>query len=160
VLKTQSALFGIPKDASLPWGKVMYPKDVIRLLKKNGYEIKSGRGSHFNVYWNGNLITTIPVHNKEIPKGLYFGIIKKLKTMKETKHNLFWKIYPETEGGYWATLNGFEPILTSGDTKEELERMMIDVVEGCLPELKVAFPDIQVAEFFTLPKFEQEKSLA
>ncbi len=44
----------------------MRSKELIRLLKKNGWDIVSG-GRHIHAK-KGNYEIPIPVHNKEIPK--------------------------------------------------------------------------------------------
>lgn len=53
-------------------------KDLIAILRKNGFEFKRSKGSH-HIYENPDTkkITVVPVHgNKDLPKGTYFGILK------------------------------------------------------------------------------------
>ncbi|HRG80662.1 MAG TPA: type II toxin-antitoxin system HicA family toxin [Cyclobacteriaceae bacterium] len=53
-------------------------KDLITILKKNGFEFKRSKGSH-HIYENQvtGKITVVPVHgNKDLPKGTYYGILK------------------------------------------------------------------------------------
>lgn len=56
----------------------MKPKDMIKLLIKNGFEhIKSNNGSHqkfFNPETNKTVI--VPLHSKEMGKGLEDRILK------------------------------------------------------------------------------------
>ena len=58
---------------------VMMPisgKEVIKRLKKLGWEIKSQRGSHVKLVKDGKT-TEVPVHaNKDLKKGLIRGIEK------------------------------------------------------------------------------------
>jgi predicted RNA binding protein YcfA (HicA-like mRNA interferase family) len=53
-------------------------KDLIAILKKNGFEFKRSKGSH-HIYENQatGKITVVPVYgNKDFPKGTYYGILK------------------------------------------------------------------------------------
>lgn len=54
------------------------PKEMIRLLEKNGFAyVKSNNGSH-QKYYNPqkNITISIPVHTKELKKGLEQQILK------------------------------------------------------------------------------------
>lgn len=55
----------------------MKPKDMIKLLEKNGFVRKSQNGSHVKLY---NEITKVyiivPVHSKELKKGLEIALLK------------------------------------------------------------------------------------
>ena len=54
----------------------MSGKDLLKLLKKNGWAVVRVRGSHFRVK-KGHKSTTVPVHaNKDIDKGLLDEILK------------------------------------------------------------------------------------
>lgn len=56
----------------------MPPKDMIRLLKKNGFVyIKSNNGSH-QKYRNmeKNITVSIPMHAKELKKGIEQQLLK------------------------------------------------------------------------------------
>lgn len=62
---------GVTKD--MP----MKPKEMIRLLKKNGFEVISQNGSHVklrNVKTEKQVI--VPYHSKEMKKGLEQAILK------------------------------------------------------------------------------------
>jgi predicted RNA binding protein YcfA (HicA-like mRNA interferase family) len=53
------------------------PKDMIKHLKKNGFEVVSQRGSHVKMR---NMATgkqtEVPMHNKDLGKGLESEILK------------------------------------------------------------------------------------
>ncbi len=53
------------------------PKDMIKLLKKNHFEIISQNGSHIKLR-NPSMGTTVivPYHSKELKKGLEQAILK------------------------------------------------------------------------------------
>lgn len=55
----------------------MTPKEMIKLLQKNGFEIVSQNGSHVKLK---NSVTgrqtTVPLHSKDLKKGLEQGILK------------------------------------------------------------------------------------
>lgn len=55
----------------------MTPKEMIKLLKKNGFQIASQNGSHVKLY-NGenNKTVIVPYHSKELKKGLEHEILK------------------------------------------------------------------------------------
>jgi predicted RNA binding protein YcfA (HicA-like mRNA interferase family) len=60
-------------------------KDLITILKKNGFEFKRSKGSH-HIYENQvtGKITVVPVHrNKDLPKGTYYGILKQAGLNKD-----------------------------------------------------------------------------
>ena len=54
----------------------MKGKELVKLLKKNGWEIERINGSH-HVMKKGNKTEVIPVHNTDIPKGLANAILKR-----------------------------------------------------------------------------------
>lgn len=53
----------------------MRDKDLLKLLIKNGWEVKRIKGSH-HFLQKGNLTEVIPVHGKDVPTGLLNKIIK------------------------------------------------------------------------------------
>ena len=53
-------------------------KNLVKLLKKQGWHIDRIRGSHF-VMKKDKRIEVIPVHNKDLPKGLLNAILKRLE---------------------------------------------------------------------------------
>lgn len=54
----------------------MYPKELIRLLQKNGWKIKSQNGSHIKLTKDGK-VSMVALHNTDIPKGTLNSILKK-----------------------------------------------------------------------------------
>jgi len=55
----------------------MTPKQMIKLLKKNGFESISQKGSHVKMFNPKNNRTVIvPLHNKDLGKGLEQSILK------------------------------------------------------------------------------------
>ena len=53
------------------------PKQMIKLLKKNGFEVISQNGSHVKLCQADTGIQTIvPLHNKDLKKGLEDAILK------------------------------------------------------------------------------------
>ncbi len=52
------------------------PDDVIRALKREGWEIKRRRGSHVVLRRRGHpLLVTVPMHRRDVPKGTLRAII-------------------------------------------------------------------------------------
>lgn len=55
----------------------MTPKQLVKLLKKNGFVKLGQRGSHAKYYHpQTNKTTIVPMHNKELGKGLEQEILK------------------------------------------------------------------------------------
>mgnify|MGYP000003105564 FL=1 len=56
----------------------MTPKEMVRLLKKNGFiHIKSNNGSHQKYHHPGRNITlSVPMHAKELKKGIEQQLLK------------------------------------------------------------------------------------
>ncbi len=53
------------------------PKDVVALLKKEGFKLKRIKGSHhFFVHPTTKKITTVPMHTKDLPKGTLYAILR------------------------------------------------------------------------------------
>lgn len=56
-------------------------KDMLKLLKKNGWEVRRKKGSHHQLYKDGKRVT-VPVHrNQDLGKGLEDKILKGVKVM-------------------------------------------------------------------------------
>ena len=51
-------------------------KELLRLLKKNGWQVKRIQSSH-HILQKGNQTEVIPVHGKEVPTGLLAVILKR-----------------------------------------------------------------------------------
>lgn len=54
----------------------MKPKDLIKELEKNGWELDRIRGSH-HVMKKGNQTEVIPYHNKDLKIGILNAILKR-----------------------------------------------------------------------------------
>ena len=54
----------------------MRDKELLRLLKRNGWKVKRIQGSH-HILEKGNQIEVVPVHGKEVPTGLLQKILKR-----------------------------------------------------------------------------------
>ena len=54
----------------------MRGKELVSLLQKDGWQIVRIKGSH-HILKKGNQIEVIPVHDKDLPKGLMESIIKR-----------------------------------------------------------------------------------
>lgn len=53
----------------------MKDKDLLKLLKKNGWELVRINGSHHILQKDGKT-TVVPVHGKDVPTGLLNAILK------------------------------------------------------------------------------------
>ena len=53
----------------------MKDKDLLKLLKKNGWEVVRIHGSH-HVLQKGDATTVLPIHGKDVPTGLLNKILK------------------------------------------------------------------------------------
>lgn len=60
------------------------PKVLIKILLRLGFVHGHGKGSHMFFFHQDGRTTTIPFHNKELPKGTLLGILKDIKIDKET----------------------------------------------------------------------------
>jgi len=54
----------------------MKDKDLLKLLKKNGWTLKRIQGSH-HIMQKAGAIEVIPVHGKDVPTGLLNTILKR-----------------------------------------------------------------------------------
>ncbi len=54
----------------------MKDKDLLELLKKNGWTVKRIRGSH-HILQKGDSIEVVPVHGRDVPPGLLAAILKR-----------------------------------------------------------------------------------
>lgn len=54
----------------------MRDKELLRLLKRNGWKVKRIQGSH-HILEKSNQIEVVPVHGKEVPTGLLQKILKR-----------------------------------------------------------------------------------
>lgn len=51
------------------------PKEIIRVLERNGFDFIRQKGSH-RIYKKDNIKITIPYHGKDLRKSTLFAIIK------------------------------------------------------------------------------------
>lgn len=54
----------------------MKDKDLLNLLKKNGWEVKRIHGSH-HIMQKGDQTEIIPIHGRDVPAGLLNAILKR-----------------------------------------------------------------------------------
>ena len=54
----------------------MRDKDLVKLLKQNGWKLVRVNGSH-HVLQSGSQTEVIPVHGRDVPKGLLNKILKR-----------------------------------------------------------------------------------
>lgn len=54
----------------------MKDKDLLKLLKQNGWIVKRIKGSH-HILQKDDKIETIPIHGKDVPTGLLNTILKR-----------------------------------------------------------------------------------
>lgn len=52
-------------------------KELIKILLQHGFELKRIKGSHhFYEHPESGKIAVVPMHNKDLPKGTLFSILK------------------------------------------------------------------------------------
>lgn len=54
----------------------MKPKELIKILQKNGFLFVRQSGSHSIYKKSEDIMVVVPIHNRDIPKGTLNGIIK------------------------------------------------------------------------------------
>ena len=54
----------------------MRDKDLLKLMKKNGWTVVRIQGSH-HILQKGSQIVTLPIHGKDVPTGLLNAILKR-----------------------------------------------------------------------------------
>jgi predicted RNA binding protein YcfA (HicA-like mRNA interferase family) len=60
------------------------PKEIVKILKKLGFSAKRQTGSHLIMYRiSDNKIIPVPIHSKDVKKGLLKGIIKQANSSEE-----------------------------------------------------------------------------
>lgn len=53
------------------------PKELVKLLKKNGFVEKRQTGSHLQMLnQDKRLLVTVPIHNKELKRKTLYSILK------------------------------------------------------------------------------------
>ncbi len=60
------------------------PREVVKILKKLGFSAKRQTGSHLIMYRpSDNKIIPVPIHTKDVKKGLLKGIVKQANSNEE-----------------------------------------------------------------------------
>lgn len=60
------------------------PREVVKILKKLGFFEKRQKGSHLILYSSKlNKSISVPIHRKDMRKGLLQGIIKEVKSTEK-----------------------------------------------------------------------------
>ncbi len=54
----------------------MKDKELVKLLIQNGWKVERIKGSH-HVLYKGGKTEVVPVHGKDVPKGLLHQILKR-----------------------------------------------------------------------------------
>lgn len=54
----------------------MKDKDLLKLLKQNGWSVVRIRGSH-HLLKKGSQLETLPIHGRDVPPGLLNAILKR-----------------------------------------------------------------------------------
>lgn len=54
----------------------MKDKDLLKLLKKNGWRVVRIQGSH-RILKKGDKLESLPIHGKDVPTGLLNAILKR-----------------------------------------------------------------------------------
>jgi Predicted periplasmic or secreted lipoprotein len=55
----------------------MTPKEIIKLMKDNGWQVKRIKGSHYIMEKDGD-IEIVPYHTTDLKRGLELAILKRL----------------------------------------------------------------------------------
>lgn len=68
---------------------VFTPKEIIKILVKNGYFLDRTKGSH-QIFIHGTTgqRVIVPMHNKDLPKGTFYAILKQADISKEELEDL------------------------------------------------------------------------
>ena len=63
----------------MPKLPVLKPKKIIAILNRHGFQLDHITGSHYIFYHPQKHSTvTVPYHNRDIPKGTLFSILKQV----------------------------------------------------------------------------------
>ena len=65
----------------------MKPRELIRLLEKEGYIFARQSGSHAIYKKQGSKIIVVPIHSKDIPTGTLEGILKDAGLKKKVEED-------------------------------------------------------------------------
>ena len=126
----------------------MSSKEMLKLLKENGFEVISQNGSHVKMK---NLKTDktviVPYHSKDLKKGLEQAILKQAGLRQSCR------FYPAVfhkaeEGGFWVSFPDFPECMTQGDSMDEAYEMAIDALGLSLSSIEDEGTDIPKASEF------------
>ncbi|MFP4471302.1 MAG: type II toxin-antitoxin system HicA family toxin [Bacteroidales bacterium] len=66
------------------------PKSLIRILLRKGFVLDRTKGSHhIYIHHSTGQRVVIPMHNKDLPKGTFWSILKQADISKEELEDLF-----------------------------------------------------------------------
>jgi predicted RNase H-like HicB family nuclease/predicted RNA binding protein YcfA (HicA-like mRNA interferase family) len=110
---------------------VMIGKGYVRLLEKNGWELKRVQGSHYYL-GKGNLTVSVPCHNKDLGKGILSALIKQTGVSGRGNEGMK-KIYPavfhkDEDGSLWVEFPDLPGCLTDGTTLDDAMRNAEEVL--------------------------------
>lgn len=72
----------------MPKLSVLKPTEVVRALQRLGFVVVRRKGSHLQLK-KGNLLVTIPIHNKDLKPETLKSILRQAKiSIEELKRNL------------------------------------------------------------------------
>ena len=72
----------------MPKLPVLKPTEVVRALQRLGFVVVRSKGSHLQLK-KGNLLVTIPIHNKDLKPETLKSILRQAKiSIEELKSNL------------------------------------------------------------------------
>ena len=58
------------------WASMPTAKDLLRFLKKQGYEEVRQKGSHRILSHSARRMLSVPIHSGDLPRGLFLRILK------------------------------------------------------------------------------------
>lgn len=68
---------------------VFTPKEIIKILVKNGYFLDRVNGSHqIFIHDATGQRVIVPMHNKDLPKGTFYAILKQADISKDELEDL------------------------------------------------------------------------
>ena len=68
----------------MPKLKVLTAKQVVKILKQNGFQLDHSTGSHFAFYHpESRRRVTVPVHAGDLPKGTLLAILRQAGISKQ-----------------------------------------------------------------------------
>ena len=68
----------------MPKLKSFSAKEIIKILKQNGFQLDHSTGSHFIFYHRESKTrVVVPYHNKSLPKGTMYSILKQAEIDKD-----------------------------------------------------------------------------